>query len=268
MSWRVLGDVSSMVGGIRALVVQGAHPEVVAGVADHSHYRDDPLGRLSRTSAYVTASTFGAGPEVEQAVAVVRAAHRVVHGRSHRGRPYSATDQALAAWVHNVLTDSFLSAYRHFGPQRLTRSEADQFVLEQSRLGRMLDAHPLPETAETLANWIRDHPDLGPSPGMVEAMRFLGRPSGLGPGQAIGYRILFAAAVATLPARLTQLLGAEPRPQAEIAGRNLVRALRWALGSSPSWHLALIRMGAAVPPGLFRQPLPIDTEVGATGRRK
>ena len=39
------------------------HPEVVAGVADHSRYREDPLGRLSRTSAYVTAASFGAMPE-------------------------------------------------------------------------------------------------------------------------------------------------------------------------------------------------------------
>ena len=35
-----------------------------------------------------------------------------------------------------------------------------------------------------------------------------------------------------------------------------MRSLRWALGSSPSWHLALVRAGAPVPDGLFRQPLP------------
>ena len=45
ISWEVLGDVSSFVGGIRALLIQAAHPEVAAGVADHSSYREDPLGR-------------------------------------------------------------------------------------------------------------------------------------------------------------------------------------------------------------------------------
>ena len=50
VSWRVLGDASVFIGGIRALVVQAAHPEVVAGVEQHSTYRDDPLGRLTRTS--------------------------------------------------------------------------------------------------------------------------------------------------------------------------------------------------------------------------
>ena len=42
VSWRVIGDAAAFVGGIRALVVQTAHPEVVAGVEDHSRYRDDP----------------------------------------------------------------------------------------------------------------------------------------------------------------------------------------------------------------------------------
>ena len=116
VSWRVIGDASAFVGGIRALIVQSAHPEVVAGVADHSRYRDDPLGRLTRTSYFVTATTYGAMPEVERAVAIVRDAHRPVRGTSERGRAYSASSPALAAWVHNVLTDSFLAAYQHYGP--------------------------------------------------------------------------------------------------------------------------------------------------------
>ena len=90
VSWRVIGDPTAFVGGIRALLVQTAHPEVVAGVEQHSRYRDDPLGRLTRTAVYVTETTYGAMAEVEAAVATVRTAHRPVHGRSERDRPYSA----------------------------------------------------------------------------------------------------------------------------------------------------------------------------------
>ncbi|MFT6813915.1 MAG: hypothetical protein ACJASK_002551, partial [Ilumatobacter sp.] len=35
VSWRVIGDTAAFVGGIRALLVQAAHPEVVAGVEQH-----------------------------------------------------------------------------------------------------------------------------------------------------------------------------------------------------------------------------------------
>ena len=44
VSWLVIGDVATFIGGIRALLLQSAHPEVVAGVGDHSRYREDPLG--------------------------------------------------------------------------------------------------------------------------------------------------------------------------------------------------------------------------------
>ncbi|CAN5847869.1 oxygenase MpaB family protein [soil metagenome] len=258
VSWRVLGDVSAFIGGIRALLVQAAHPEVVAGVADHSRYREDPLGRLSRTSAYVTATTYGAMPEVDQAVATVRRAHLRVRGVSHRGVGYTADDPGFSAWVHNALTDSFLAAYETFGPGPLTTEEADRFVEEQAAIGRLLDADPLPLTASALTGWVTDHPRLGASPGMVETVDFVVAPPLEGPGLRAGYFIMEAAAVATLPARLGEILGVAPKVGATAAGRALIGSLRWALGASPSWQLALIRSGAAVPPGLFRQPLRVD----------
>lgn len=265
VSWRVIGDVSTFVGGIRALLVQAAHPEVVAGVADHSRYREDPLGRLSRTSAYVTATTFGAMPEVEQAVALVRRAHRPVAGTSHRDRPYTADAPDLAAWVHNALTDSFLTAYQQVGPLPLTPEEADRFVYEQAQIGRMLSAGPVPESASELSVWVTEHPGIGVSPGMAEAVAFLTDPPLEGTGLRLGYRLMQAAAVATLPSRLRRTLGLRRRPGAILLGKRLISGLRWALGSSPSWNLALVRVGAEVPEGMFRQPLPV-AEPGATGR--
>ena len=256
-SWPLIGDVTSFVGGIRALLIQSAHPEVVSGVADHSLYRKDPLGRLSRTSAYVTATTFGALPEVERAVGVVRAAHTTVVGRSHRGRDYSAGDPALSAWVHNVLTDSFLAAYRAYGPRPSPPSEADRFVVEQARIGRMLDASPVPLDAESLAGWIEDHPDLGSSPGMRSAVEFLADPP-LEPAHKMGYRLLYQGAVAITPPRIRRILGVRAAPGARTVGRTAVALLRRVLGSSPSWNLALIRTGAPVPDGLFRQLLPVE----------
>ncbi len=255
VSWRVIGDVAAFVGGIRALVVQTAHPEVVAGVEDHSRYQDDPLGRLNRTAVYVTETTYGSIPEVEAAVAAVRAAHRPVRGRSERDRPYSAGHPEMAAWVHNVLTDSFLATYQAYGPQPLTTAEADRFVSEQARIGALLDASPLPDSAAALSAWVAGNPDLAGSTAQVSALRFLQHPP-LSIGVKLGYRTLLDAAVPTIQPAVRRLIGLEPARGSEQIGRAAVRGLRWALGSSPSWHLALVRTGAPVPPGLFRQPLP------------
>ncbi len=255
VSWRVLGDAAVFVGGIRALVVQSAHAEVVAGVEDHSTYRSDPLGRLSRTSVYVTETTYGAMPEVESAVQVVRQAHRPVTGTSERNLPYSASRPEMAAWVHNVLTDSFLAAYQAFGPDRLSVADADRFVAEQTRIGKLLGADPLPETAQELTDWITSHPDRVATSAQASAISFLRNPP-LSPPVKIGYRLLFDAALTTIPSDIRHQLEVEPGKRARSTGKNATSALRWALGASPSWQLALVRCDAPIPDGLFRQPLP------------
>ena len=251
VSWKAIGDVSVFVGAIRALLIQAAHPEAVAGVDDHSRYRDDPMGRLNRTAFYVTSATFGALPEVEEAVARVRAAHQGVSGTSHRGVDYDATMPDLAAWVHNTLTESFLTSYREFGPG-LTEAEADRFVVEQSQVGAMLGAAPLPQTAAELHAWVRTHPELEPSPGMRSAVDFLRQPP-LPARQRLGYDVLMHGAISTMPPELTGVLGLKARPGARLGAVALLRFLRWGLRNSPSWRAALDRCGAPYDPSKFRE---------------
>ncbi len=258
VTWRVVGDAAAFVGGIRALLIQAAHPEVVAGVSDHSTYREDPLGRLSRTSSYVTATSYGAMPEVEAAIDAVRQAHRPVRGTSHRGQAYSAGHPEMAAWVHNVLVESFLMAYQFYGPHPLTPDEANQFVSEQTRLGAQLGANPLPDTADDIHTWVTNHPDLMPSPAMKETVQFLRNPRELDLSTRAGYWALLDAAVATVPANLRDLLGVYSVPGNEFRGRQAVRVLRWALGASPSWNLALLRTNQPIPDGVFHDRLAPD----------
>jgi uncharacterized protein (DUF2236 family) len=258
ISWEIMGDVCGFIGGIRALLLQSAHPEVVAGVADHSNYRDDPLGRLSRTSAYVTATTYGAMPEVEAALAAVRRAHRGIQGSSHRGLPYRAWDAELSAWVHNALTDSFLVASQVYGPRPLSVEEADRFVAEQGRIGRLLDADPLPQTAAELSRWLAEHHAVGRSPGMRDTVEFLRDPP-LDPPVKLGYQVLASAAIATLPPRIRHVLALKPRPGAETVGRTAVLGMRWALAASPRWRQALLRVGAPIDERRFKQKEPFET---------
>lgn len=246
VSWRVYGDASSFLGAIRALLIQALHPEVVAGVIDHSRYREDPLGRLAHTAAYVVATNFGAMPEVEAAIAMVRRRHRPVRGTSHRGRPYSADHPAMAAWVHNVLTESFLAAYQAYGRARLEPAEEDRFVAEQARIGALLDADPMPRTASALRRWIAEHPAIAASPGLIQAVDFLRTPP-LPRVVMPAYRLLFMGAVASIPAHLRTLLGVRQLPGGRLIGRAAVSGLHLTLGPSPAWQLALARVDAPAP---------------------
>jgi uncharacterized protein (DUF2236 family) len=256
ITWPVMGDIAALIGGLRALLIQFAHPEVAAGMVDHSLFERDPLGRISRTTHYVASTSFGAMPEVEQAVIAVRRAHRPVRGESHRAVTYTADDADLSSWVHNALSDSFLASYRTYGPSTLTEEEADQFAAEQQRLGTEIGADTVPATAAALASWISDRPVVGPSPGAKEVVPFIARPPA-GPLMVLGYIFLYWGACAIIPHHLRTVLGVRKYPGAIVAGRMVVRILRWAMGSSPAWEAALIRSGAEMPAEIvFIQPLP------------
>lgn len=256
-TWQVTAHAAIFIGGIRTLLVQAAHPEVVAGVHDHSAYREDPLGRLSRTSSYVTATAYGAMPEVEHSISRVRGAHRPVRGESHRGKRYSAATPELAAWVHNAMTESFMATFRAFGPRPVDDDLADRYVAEQTQVARLLGAEPLPTTWRELEQWVTEHPDLSPSPGMEDVVRFLRQPPFDSVLLRLAYRLMFTAAVATIPPNLRRMLGVRAMPGALLLGRLMAGFLHWALGTSPALRVALRRIGAPDPDyARFRRPIP------------
>src|SRR5688500_516301 len=59
VTWKVHADGAMFVGGIRALFLQTMHPLAMAGVADHSDFRSDPLQRLANTARYLGVTTYG-----------------------------------------------------------------------------------------------------------------------------------------------------------------------------------------------------------------
>src|SRR5258706_12387430 len=79
-AWLVHSDVAAFVGGLRALLLQSLHPLAMAGVAQHSDYRDDPWGRLQRTSAFLPPTTFGSATQAAEAGAPVRGGPQPARG--------------------------------------------------------------------------------------------------------------------------------------------------------------------------------------------
>src|SRR5215510_10158129 len=66
---RVHADSAMFVGGLRALLLQSLHPLAMAGVAEHSDYREDPWHRLQRTADFLGATTYGPADEAHRAIA-------------------------------------------------------------------------------------------------------------------------------------------------------------------------------------------------------
>lgn len=278
-SWRVIGEPAAIAGGIRGLLVQVSHPLAMAGVHDHSAFREDPLGRLQRTSAYVTASTFGSTPEAIAVAGRVRAVHPKVVGTAPDGRPYRADDPRLLTWVSIALTSSFLEGHRRWSPDVLTREEEDRFVAEQSRIGALL--HPevdlralrddrdrqlafrrgeldaempllqeglLPLDVAQLEAVLHDFlPELGVNDQGREALSFLRRPPIPLIARA-GYQSLLRGAIGSLSPELRHALELDRAARSAdrlMAQADLtLRAMRFATGTSPTMHAARARTQA------------------------
>ncbi len=113
--WQVHGDFTSMLcGGISALLLQMLHPLALAGVWDHSRFREDILGRLRRTSQFISATTFATTPDAERLIAKVQGIHQRIAGVDKDGTPYQASEPALLTWVHVAECSCFMASHLRY----------------------------------------------------------------------------------------------------------------------------------------------------------
>jgi uncharacterized protein (DUF2236 family) len=235
---RVHADAAMFVGGLRALLLQSLHPLAMAGVAEHSDYRNDPWGRLQRTADFVATTTFGPISLAQQAVARVTAVHRRVVGVAPDGRPYAANDPHLLLWVHIVEIDSFLRAYQRHGAGKLTRAEADRYVRDAAVVARELGAETPPTTVGELNQAIRDfRPELQGTAAARESARYLIAEPPVPAAARLPYGLLAASAVALLPSWSRRPLRLPYLPISEHVivrpiGEAITRTIRWSLGAS------------------------------------
>ena len=208
--WEVHGCVSTIVGGIRALLLQAAHPAALAGVAEHSRYQSDPLGRLAGTTKWLTITSFGAKEFIEKEARRVNEMHTKVTG-SYIGKDgerhdYSAKHGEYLLWVHCAFTDSFLKTYQMLGYK--FKTSADQYVSEWARSAEPLGLTSAPKSVSELeANLDNFRTNaLLANETTFQVVKFILNPPFSKVGM-IPFRIFSNAAIATLDPRDCALLG-------------------------------------------------------------
>jgi uncharacterized protein (DUF2236 family) len=206
--WAVHGGIPVLVAGMRALLMQALHPGAMAGVHDHSRYREDPLGRLNGTVRWVLTTTFGTREQAERACAFVGRLHVKVVGSYVRGDEslaYSANDPALLSWVHVAFADSFLRCHEMWGGA--IPGGADAYVAEWARAGELMGVGKPPRSEAELREQLAAFgPQLRGDQLARDAVGFIRKPP-LGRTTALGYRIIFAGAVSTIPREYRRMLG-------------------------------------------------------------
>ena len=145
VTWQVHAHFASMmVGGLSSLLIQAMHPGALAGVWDHSNFRDDLKARLGRTAYFIAATTYGSTAMAEGVLAHVNHIHTKVTGTRPDGMSYSARDPHLLKWVHLAEVLSFLKAYRLHGDPTLPLFAQNQYIFEMAQIGEALGATELP----------------------------------------------------------------------------------------------------------------------------
>jgi uncharacterized protein (DUF2236 family) len=154
----VHGDVMTMmIGGIAALFLQMLHPLALAGVWDHSNFRQDMQGRLRRTARFIATTTYGDLAQAEAAIHKVRQIHGYVTGTLPDGTPYRADDPRLLGWVHITEAVSFLDAYIRYREPMMSRARQDAYFDQIADINTRLGAVDLPRSRRAAMAYMRDY---------------------------------------------------------------------------------------------------------------
>jgi uncharacterized protein (DUF2236 family) len=221
--WKVHGDFTSMmVGGITALLLQMLHPGALAGVWDHSNFRQDMSGRLKRTARFIAGVTYGDRSEAQGLIDHVRSIHDRVVGVLPDGSPYSADDPDLLTWVHVAEVSAFLSAYIRYAAPDFPPQEQDRYLREAAEIARRLGATDVPQSRSEIAAYLRS---------VRPRLRYDQR-TAAAPAMALA----FDAAKDLLPDWAAEMHGLRLSPARRFAARAGVQAIgrgmRWALVNS------------------------------------
>ena len=236
VTWRMHSDFCGMLaGGLCALYLQLLHPRALAGVWDHSNFREDLVGRLRRTTAFVGATTYAPTHDAEAMIERVRTIHGHVRGLDEADVPYAADDPDLLTWVHVSEMSSFLAGYRAYGPMAVSAAVADAYLDETRRVAEALGARDVPgSVAEMDAYIARVLPSLVFGERSRVVLEVLGRLDLPVPMAGLSRDLFLHAGAALMPDWAASLL---QRSAADLRKARLARGtLR---GMAPLFRVAL-----------------------------
>ena len=161
VSWQVHREITVLFGGARAMLMQAAHPLVIAGATQTGMYERNPWKRLQRTLVLQYALTFGSKSEAHAAADRINDVHDRIHGVDPvTGKRFDATDPELLLWVHACLVESALLFERltvgrldDRGRQRF--HEEQMLAAELVRLPRSVIPPTVPELEAYVADTVR-----------------------------------------------------------------------------------------------------------------
>ena len=229
-SWQVNRETTVLFGGARALLMQAAHPLVLAGARQTGFYERNPWKRMERTLRLTFTLTFGTRQEAKEAARRINLVHQDVHGiDAVTGLPYDALDPDLLLWVHACLVDSQLM-FERLTVAKLDDAGRERFHVEQMAGAELLglDRARIPPTVAGLRAYIDGvvaSGILAVSDDTRKVARLIRRPPRDVPWRPVLRQIAWWA-FATLPAPLRTEYGVRWNLAKELRLRTSLRSLK------------------------------------------
>lgn len=257
ITWQLYREPFFLLGGVRALLLQIAHPAVAQGVAQYSRFQSDPFGRGYRTFAAMATIYFGDKQQADQTARRLQQIHSGIKGQypnvfaadpSASEVPFTATNPELLLWVFATIIDTSLQVYEWLPNKHLPPDWREQFYEESKTAAGLLgipeSVYPIDLQAfRTYFDQMLNSDLLGSTPACrAMAQAIVRHPKA--PGKWVD---LLAAG--WLPAPLCERLGISAGPDAAQRFTKLMRRTRRmyqllprTLRYNPAYHQACYRI--------------------------
>jgi uncharacterized protein (DUF2236 family) len=125
--WKHFGQLPAhrLVNGLRMAMLQNMHPELAAGVEQHSVFFADPIARGQRSIGPIMSVVYG-GETSHEWGKLIRGFHQSIKGTDKYGRPYRALNPHTFFWAHATFVEDIITGRKLTG---FPLSEADKQAL-------------------------------------------------------------------------------------------------------------------------------------------
>lgn len=249
-SWQLYREPVVLLGGIRALLLQIAHPAIADGVNRYSNFREDALDRGRRTFMAMAKIYFGDAETARQTALQLHTIHSFIRGaytdKEGKSISYCANDPELLLWVLATLIDTTYQVFEAVkGP--LPEYMKVQFYKESKTTALLMGipAAYFPPTLDDFRNYfsktVAEDLHVNDTTMQLAAAILDNRYS--------GKRLSEALAVGFLPKKLIAAFHLKDTPKVRRRFDRVIRIARALqaltplyLRTAPAWHQAHYRL--------------------------
>ena len=153
LTWKYLGDLRTLILGLWIGALQNMHPELGAGVEEHSTILREPLQRNIRATYPIAGVVFD-GDHAAHTAEQVRGYHETIKGVDSKGRHYHALNPDTFYWAHATFFMLLIKTAEYFWGG-LTEAEKRQLFDEHVQWYRLygMSMRPVPKTWEDFQDY-------------------------------------------------------------------------------------------------------------------